>query len=78
MWRKLGPGCLALGRAIRRLLDRFAGSGLNRKPLGFLVARLMWKSKGLFGNKILETEYDYDSIFFNNKSYFIQLFLNKS
>jgi hypothetical protein len=38
-WRKLGPGFyLALGWAIRRFLDGFAGSGLNRKPLGFRVA----------------------------------------
>jgi hypothetical protein len=45
-WRKLGPGFyLALGRAIRRVLDRFARSGLNRKPLGFLVAQLLRKPK---------------------------------
>jgi len=34
-----------LGRAVRRVLDRFARSGLNRKPLGFRVARLMRKPK---------------------------------
>jgi hypothetical protein len=45
-WRKLGPDFyLALGRAIRRVLDLFARSGLNRKPLGFRVARLMRKPK---------------------------------
>jgi hypothetical protein len=39
-WRKLGPGFyLALGRAVRRILTRFAGSGLFRKLLGFRVAR---------------------------------------
>jgi hypothetical protein len=39
-WRKLGPGFyLALGRAVRRVLTRFAGSGLFRKLLGFCVAR---------------------------------------
>jgi hypothetical protein len=38
-WRKLGPGFyLALGRAVRGVLIRFAGSGLIRKPLGFGVA----------------------------------------
>jgi hypothetical protein len=45
-WRKLGPGFyLALGRAVRRLLARFARSGLYRKPLGFYVAQLMRKPK---------------------------------
>jgi hypothetical protein len=40
--RKLGPDFyLALGRAVRKVLDRFGKSGLNRKPLGFHVARLM-------------------------------------
>jgi hypothetical protein len=40
-WRKLGHGFyLALGQAMRRVLIRFAGSGLFRKPLGFRVARL--------------------------------------
>jgi hypothetical protein len=39
-WRKLGPGFyLALGRAVRRILTRFAGSGLFRKLLGFHVDR---------------------------------------
>jgi hypothetical protein len=43
-WRKLGPGFyLALGRAVRRVLTRFAGSGLFRKSLGFRVARLKRK-----------------------------------
>lgn len=43
-WRKLGPGFyLALGRAVRRVLIRFAGSGLFRKSLGFRVARLKRK-----------------------------------
>jgi hypothetical protein len=43
---KLGPGFyLALDRAVRRVLDQFAGSGLNRNPLGFRVARLMRKPK---------------------------------
>jgi hypothetical protein len=38
-WRKLGPGFyLALGRAVRRVLTRFAGSGLFQKLLGFRVA----------------------------------------
>jgi hypothetical protein len=36
---------LALGRAIRNLLDRFAGSGLSRKSSGFCVAHLMPKAK---------------------------------
>jgi hypothetical protein len=45
-WRKLGPDFyLALGRVVSRVLDWFAGSGMNRKPLGFRVARLMWKPK---------------------------------
>lgn len=45
-WHKLGPGFyLALDRAVRRVLDQFAGSGLNRNPLGSRVARLMQKTK---------------------------------
>jgi hypothetical protein len=45
-WRKLGTGFfLALGRAVRNLLDRFAGLGLSRKSSGFRVARLMPKAK---------------------------------
>jgi len=45
-WRKLGTGFfLALGRAVRNLLDRFARSGLSRKSFGFRVARLMPKAK---------------------------------
>jgi hypothetical protein len=45
-WRKLGTGFfLALGWAVRNLLDRFAGSGLSRKSSGFRVARLMPKAK---------------------------------
>jgi len=43
-WRKLGPGfCLVLGRAVRRVLTRYAGSGLFRKFLGCRVARFMRK-----------------------------------
>lgn len=45
-WRKLGTGFfLALGWAVRNLLDRFAGSRLSRKSSGFHVARLVPKSK---------------------------------
>jgi hypothetical protein len=45
-WRKLGLGFyLALGWAVMRLLARFVGLGLYRKPLGFHVARLMRKPK---------------------------------
>jgi hypothetical protein len=45
-WCKLGTGFfLALGRAVRNLLDRFAGSGLSCKSSGFRVARLMPKAK---------------------------------
>lgn len=45
-WRKLGTGFfLALGCAVRYLLDRFAGSRLSRKSFGFRVARLMPKAK---------------------------------
>jgi hypothetical protein len=45
-WRKLGTGFfLALGRAVRNLLDRFARSGLSRKSSSFCVARLMPKAK---------------------------------
>jgi hypothetical protein len=36
---------LALGRALRNLLDCFAESGLSRKSYGFRVARLMPKAK---------------------------------
>jgi hypothetical protein len=44
-WRKLGTGFfLALGRAIRNLLDRFARSGLSRKSSSFRMARLMPKA----------------------------------
>lgn len=43
---KLGIGFfLALGQAIRNLLDCFAGSGLSCKSSGFRVARLMPKAK---------------------------------
>jgi hypothetical protein len=45
-WRKMGSGFfLALGRAVRNLLDRFAGSGLSHKSSGFRVGRLMSKAK---------------------------------
>jgi hypothetical protein len=45
-WRKSGHTFyLALGRAVWRVLTRFVGSGLLRKPLGFRVARLKRKPK---------------------------------
>lgn len=45
-WSKLGTGFfLALGRAVRNFLDRFAGSGLSRKSSGFRVACLITKAK---------------------------------
>lgn len=45
-WSKLGIGFdLALGRAIRKILGRFAGSGLDRKCSGFRLAGLMLKPK---------------------------------
>jgi hypothetical protein len=45
-WRKSGHAFyLALGRAVWRVLTRFVGLGLLRKPLGFSVARLKRKPK---------------------------------
>jgi hypothetical protein len=44
-WCKSGHAFLALGRAVWRVLTRFVGSGLLRKPLGFRVARLKRKPK---------------------------------
>jgi hypothetical protein len=45
-WRKLGSGFyLALGRAVGRVLSRFTGSGLFRKPFGFRVTRIKRKPK---------------------------------
>jgi len=45
-WRKLGTGFfLALGWAVRNLLERFVGSRLSRKSSGFHVTRLMPKAQ---------------------------------
>jgi hypothetical protein len=44
MWRKLGNRSnLALGRAVRNILDRFVGTGLGRKRLDFLLAQFLLK-----------------------------------
>jgi hypothetical protein len=43
-WRKLGNRSnLALGRAVRNILDRFVGTGLARKCSGFRLARFLPK-----------------------------------
>jgi hypothetical protein len=39
---------------------------------------LCFSTHGVFGYKILKIKYHFDFIFFKNKSYFIQLFINKS
>jgi hypothetical protein len=45
-WNKLGSGFyVALGRAVRKLLDRFFRSRMGRKYLGFCVARFWPKPK---------------------------------
>jgi hypothetical protein len=46
MWSKLGTEFnLALGLAVRKLLDQYVGSGLGRKRSGFRVAHLIPKLK---------------------------------
>jgi hypothetical protein len=43
-WRMLGNGSnLALGQAVRNILDHFVGTGLGRKRLGFRLARFLPK-----------------------------------
>jgi len=43
-WSKLGNGSnLALGQAVRNILDHFVGTGLGRKRSGFRLARLFPK-----------------------------------
>jgi hypothetical protein len=43
-----------------------------------LSLSLYFSTYGVFGYEILKIKYNYDSTFFKNKSYFIQLFSKKS
>jgi hypothetical protein len=53
-WNRLGfRFYVALGRAVRKLMDWFSGSGMGRKHLGFCVARFWPKPKAAHTSRSL-------------------------